>query len=275
MFEPVFNTYCVNEIGYKYFNKNGIESFHMNTASMIKYLSNDRYFKNENSFKITRDGKIINTEYSKIKIYNPKSLRECSLINELHKIGYNNGKNSKTVSFDGTYNWKNVGAYIAVMENIIDKICPQLNQRLDYESQKNLVINFYTECERIAMNPVEHHERDTFVVDLKGDIYSIDGSYDKTMYTQCQWITHTLNNIPEMEEGFSVTNVEIAVQASFKKDGYDDVKKMKPPPKRTQTPIVKKLPKHIPASGPTEPVKKEKDQATTEEPAIDFEVESD
>merc|ERR1712130_729017 len=136
----------------------GLESFHMNLASIVSFVDSGRPFTNHTSLYVTKNGGIIDPSNSKEPQYIIDTAKPCPLLSELYSLSAtqnasnkNKGKkvNVDTDSrdkFDKKFNWRNINEFMDVMTVDLfmsDSKCMQIPRELEKETLKTFIFNLY------------------------------------------------------------------------------------------------------------------------------------
>eukprot|EP01083_Nonionella_stella_P063037 163856_1 len=129
--QPTMQKYCLNHLGKKYMNIKALESFHMNIAETISFISAGNTFIEHKSLVVTDLGAIIDPSSSK-----GSDAKTCPLLTALYELGAEkqvhdnkttkNDKETKDKKdsgekFDQQYSWQNMQEFMELMFTSITK----------------------------------------------------------------------------------------------------------------------------------------------------------
>eukprot|EP01084_Bolivina_argentea_P209744 357196_1 len=216
--QPTMQKYCLDHLETSYLDIASLESFHMNLAETVSFLSSGGIFTEHQSLMVTRSGGIIDPSSPKNAGHAYK-VESCPLLTALYELGASRSKDvSKNTEvqvdsdsdekFNQQFSWQNMAEFLDLIFKTITTPgeCLRIAKELQRENMKSFVLNFYEMAEIIGKETAKEEadgvenlgsysaDRDSanyrkYVIGRDGGVYETD-RYDGTgdEYLHCDGI---------------------------------------------------------------------------------------
>lgn len=246
--QPTMQIHCLDHLGKSFLNVQALESFHMNLAETISFVSAGNVFTEHEHLMVTSLGGIIDPKNSKESQHIIDTAKACPLLTALHELGATKQSNKANTTekdgnsdtdsdekFDQEYSWQNMEEFMNLMYSSISKTgqCLRIAKELSKDNLKIFIMNFYEMADIIGKETAKeeadgakdlgnyYHDPNSpdykkYVIGRDGGVYETD-KYDDTNdeYIRCPEIERILNDKFMLDDNLSYTNVKIAIDETF------------------------------------------------------------